>query len=201
MQVLVLAVQNAVDYANLGARRERDAVPLDGRDGRRAPLRRDLRQPSSRRTLASHLDVEAVAQPPRARQPGPDRAPAGGDPRSVSRGLRGALQPVFLIAAGLAVAAFVATWFLQERPLRQTVADQGIGDSFASPRDATSLDELEARLSRSPARENRHRVYERLAGVAGSTSRPGSVAAAALRRRRFAHAGERLYGSPGRPGR
>ena len=47
MQVLVLAVQNAVDYANLGvATSRRDALPLDGRRDRRADLRRDLRQPA-----------------------------------------------------------------------------------------------------------------------------------------------------------
>lgn len=86
-----------------------------------------------------------------------------------------ALHPVFLIAGGLAVAGFVATWFLQERPLRQTVADQGIGDSFASPRDASSLDELEARLSTLARRENRHRVYEHLAGVAGLDVTPAEA--------------------------
>ena len=43
MQVLVLAVQNAVDYENLGvATSTRDPVPLDGRHDRRAALRRDL---------------------------------------------------------------------------------------------------------------------------------------------------------------
>ena len=59
MQVLILAVQNAVDYQRpRGRDRERDAVPVDGRHDRRADLRRDLHQP------ARH---EARARPPARR--------------------------------------------------------------------------------------------------------------------------------------
>jgi hypothetical protein len=47
------------------------------------------------------------------------------------------------------------------------VADQGLGDSFAAPRDPTSMDELEARLSTLARKENRHLPYERLAAAAG----------------------------------
>jgi hypothetical protein len=78
-----------------------------------------------------------------------------------------ALRPIFLIAAGIAVLGFVLTWFLDELPLRETVADQGLRDSFAAPRDATSVEELETRLSTLARKRNRHVVYERLAGQAG----------------------------------
>jgi hypothetical protein len=77
------------------------------------------------------------------------------------------LRPVFLIAGAIAALGFLVTWLLEERPLRRTVADQGIGDSFAAPRDPTSMDELEARLSSLARKENRHLVYERLAADAG----------------------------------
>src|SRR4029079_19550367 len=78
------------------------------------------------------------------------------------------LKPVFLIAGGIAAVGFLATWLLEERPLRRTVADQGLGDSFAAPRDPTSMDELEARLSSLARKENRHLVYERLAAEVGT---------------------------------
>ena len=73
---------------------------------------------------------------------------------------------------------FILTWFLEERPLRETVADQGLGDSFAAPRDITSMGELETRLSDLARRQNRHLVYDQLTAQAGvelgSRRRPGS---------------------------
>src|SRR5262249_37066394 len=78
-----------------------------------------------------------------------------------------ALRPVFLIAGTISIAAFLLAWFLEERPLRQTVADQQIKDSFAAPRQVTSLAELETRLSTLAGKQNRHVVYDRLAAESG----------------------------------
>jgi hypothetical protein len=118
------------------------------------------------KNLASHLPPGAGTQLPAHLGPGSiARLPAAvRDPYRAA--YAESLHPVFLIAAGLALAAFAATWFLHERPLRQTVADQGIGDSFASPRKASSLDELETRLSTLARRENRYRIYQHLADTA-----------------------------------
>ena len=85
MQVLVLAVQNAVDPRQMGvATSGLDAVSSDRRLDRRVDLRRDLRQPAA---LRGRVPV------PRERtacgQPGSDpRAPAG-SPLPVRAGLRG----------------------------------------------------------------------------------------------------------------
>ena len=95
-----------------------------------------------------------------------------------------ALRPIFLIAAAIAALGFVLTWFLQERPLRETVADQGLGDSFAAPKDATSLDELETRLSTLARKQNRHMVYDHLTSARGRRAeRTGRLAAATPGRR------------------
>ena len=45
------------------------------------------------------------------------------------------------------------------------MGDQSIGDSFASPRDPASIEELEARLGSLSRRENRYRVYKHIAEV------------------------------------
>ncbi len=58
------------------------------------------------------------------------------------------------------------TWFLEERPLRDTVAEQGIGDSFAAPRETTSIDELETMLSNRARKQYRNRFYEHLGAQA-----------------------------------
>ncbi len=167
MQVLILAVQNAADYRDLGVATASATlfrsmggtigVPIFGAiftNQLASKLAAHL-PPGAAAGLPSHLGPEQIAKLPDAiRDPYLDAYAS-------------ALHPVFFIAACLALAAFAFTWLLEERPLRQTVAEQGIGDSFASPRDASSLDELEARLSKLAQRENRRLVYERLAGAAG----------------------------------
>src|SRR3546814_2597783 len=54
--------------------------------------------------------------------------------------LTGALHPVFLSAAVIAAFAFLLTWFLKEVPLQGAARAEGIGESFAMPHDATSLE-------------------------------------------------------------
>ena len=54
---------------------------------------------------------------------------------------------MFLAASGLAVLAFALTWLLREVPLRETAAAEGIGESFASPREERSDRELERIIS------------------------------------------------------
>jgi EmrB/QacA subfamily drug resistance transporter len=175
MQVLILAVQNAADYRDLGVATASATlfrsmggtigVPIFGAiftNQLTSRLASHL-PPGAAAQLPSHLGPEQIAKlPPEIRNPYIDAYAA-------------ALHPVFLIAACLAVAAFAFTWLLEERPLRQTVAEQGIGDSFASPRDASSLDELESRLSKLAQRENRHVVYERLAAAAQIDVSPGEA--------------------------
>jgi DNA-binding MarR family transcriptional regulator len=121
--------------------------------------------------LASHvagrLPPEVIAKLPSRLGPSQIDAlpPAIRDPYIAA--WAAALRPIFLIAAAIAALGFVLTWFLDELPLRETVADQGLGDSFAAPRDASSLDELETRLSTLARKQNRHLVYARLTEQAG----------------------------------
>jgi EmrB/QacA subfamily drug resistance transporter len=74
-----------------------------------------------------------------------------------------ALRPVFLAAACISALGFVLTFLLREYPLREGAPAEGVGESFAMPRDATSLEELERIIALLVARENRWRVYADLA--------------------------------------
>src|SRR5262249_33614881 len=74
-----------------------------------------------------------------------------------------ALRPVFLAAAGISALGFALTFLLREHPLREGAPAEGVGESFAMPRDATSLQELERIIALLVARENRWRVYADLA--------------------------------------
>ena len=175
MQVLILAVQNAADYRDLGVATASATlfrsmggtigVPIFGAifTNQFASKLASQLPPGAAGQIPSHLGPEQIDKlPPAIRDPYIDAYASS-------------LHPVFLIAALLALAAFAFTWRLEERPLRQTVAEQGIGDSFASPRDASSIGELEARLSKLAQRENRHLVYERLASAAEIDVTPGEA--------------------------
>ena len=54
---------------------------------------------------------------------------------------------MFSVAAAVSLVGFVLTWLLREVPLRKSAAAEGIAESFATPRDAGSLPELERILA------------------------------------------------------
>jgi EmrB/QacA subfamily drug resistance transporter len=165
MQVLVLAVQNAVDYRYLGVATSGSTLfrQIGGSIGVSAfgaIFSNDLAQ-----ELARHL-------------PNAARIPAGANPEVVKHlpaaihgpyvaAFAAALRPVFLTAAAVASFAFLLSWLLRELPLRQTAAAEGVGESFASPRHDSSERELERILSSLLAREQRQRVYDALVQRSG----------------------------------
>jgi EmrB/QacA subfamily drug resistance transporter len=160
MQVLVLAVQNAVDYRYLGVATSGSTLfrQIGGSIGVSAfgaIFSNDLGQELARRL------------------PNAARIPAGANPEVVKHlpasihapyvaAFAAALRPVFTTAAVVAFFAFLLSWLLRELPLRQTAAADGVGESFASPRHDSSEHELERILSSLLQREERQRVYEDL---------------------------------------
>jgi DNA-binding MarR family transcriptional regulator len=167
MQVLVLAVQNAVDYANLGVATSTATLfrSMGGTIG--VPIFGAIFSNKLASELAGRLPPAVVSRLPPHLGPSQIDAlpPAVRDPYVAA--YAAAIRPMFLIAAAIAAVGFVVTWFLQERPLRETVADQGLRDSFASPREITSIAELETRLSILARKQNRHQVYDYLSEKAG----------------------------------
>jgi DNA-binding MarR family transcriptional regulator len=175
MQVLVLAVQNAVSYENLGVATSTATLfrSMGGTIG--VPLFGAIFTNHLAHSLGRVLPPEVIAKLPSRLGPAQIDAlpPAIRDPYIAA--WDAALKPIFLIASAIAVLGFVLTWFLDELPLRETVADQGIRDTFAAPRDATSLAELETRLSTLSRKQNRHLVYSRLCEQAGVEVDPPSA--------------------------
>jgi hypothetical protein len=73
------------------------------------------------------------------------------------------LRPVFGAAAGFSFVGFLLTWLLREVPLRKSAEAEGVAESFAMAREAESLPELQRIVATLARRENRWRVYRRLA--------------------------------------
>jgi hypothetical protein len=164
MQVLVMAVQNSVDYDNLGVATAGTTLfrSIGG------ALGVSLFGAIFANGLHAHLMelLPAGAAIPSAAEPSSIQALPPGIREQYVAAVMAALQPVFTVAAGVAALGFVLTCLLKELPLRGVAPIEGL-EGFAMPRDATSLQELERIVTALMARENRWRVYADLATRAG----------------------------------
>ena len=171
MQVLIIAVQNAVDYRDLGAATSGATffrsigsvfgVALFG------AVFNNLLGANLQRFL-----------PPGAAQAGVGTGMGASDPATLAQlppaihagfvhAYAASLQPVFLAAVPFAVLAFLLALALPEVPLRQTAGATDPGETFGMPQDRDSLDEIARALSVLAGREKLRPAYERLAARAG----------------------------------
>ncbi len=178
MQVLVLAVQNAVPYSVLGAATSGVTLfrGIGGSLGaavfgtifssRLSSQLRGLLHGSLGHQLAGGGRLTGAQV---ATLPAPLRS-------HYEHAYVHALSPVFVAAAGVAFVGFLLAWFLPERQLRDTAAtSRGLDDSLAAPRSPDSLAEVERALSRTVSAEQRERFRARLATRAGIELSPGAT--------------------------
>ena len=118
MQVLVLAVQNAVDYRHMGVATSGSLMfrQIGGSIGLAA-----FGAIFANR-LASELAALGVHGPTTATPAVIAHMPPAAHDAYVGA-VASALQPVFVVAAGISLFAFVLTWFLQEVPLRTSTRE------------------------------------------------------------------------------
>ena len=158
MQVLVLAVQNAVPYAQLGMATSS------------ATLFRSIGGSLGTAILgaifANRLSHELGTVPGARTLDTASLNPAQLEslPRTLRDAYVGAftdsLSTVFVIAGAVVAVAFLLAWFLEERPLRRTIEETTVGEAFAPPQDTDSLHEITTQLSRLVGRERTRRFIE-----------------------------------------
>lgn len=172
MQVLVLIVQNAVDYQDLG-------VATSGATFFRsigASFGVAIFGTIFTNRLGDNLTDALAGQP---LPPGASVPALEADPRGIAR-LPAALRPdalhayassitdVFLYAVPVALLAFVLAWFLREDKLRGSVTAPDTTQTLASnPVERSSYDEVARALSVLGTREGSRQVYERITERAG----------------------------------
>jgi EmrB/QacA subfamily drug resistance transporter len=180
LQVLVIAVQNTVDYADLGAATSGVTFfrSMGGSFGVAVFGAIFTNQLVHNLTSALHgvhlppgFNVSAIESSRRLI----DQLPASVQ-HDILHAYSISLHPVFLTAAPIALVAFVLSWFLREVPLR-TVAGEtlrnsasaaDIGDAVpAMPTQRSSAEEVERVLTRLSATDLRRFGYARLARAAG----------------------------------
>jgi EmrB/QacA subfamily drug resistance transporter len=169
MQVLVLAVQNAVPYEMLGVATS-GATLFRSMGG---SLGTAILGAIFANRLGDLLEARLPAGPASAAVEGGQANPAqlerlpGAIRAAYVDSFTDALSLVFLVAAGVIATAFVLSWLLEERPLRKTVETAGVGEAFAVPREADAMHELMRELSVLVGRDSSRRFIERSAAGAG----------------------------------
>jgi EmrB/QacA subfamily drug resistance transporter len=185
MQVLVLAVQNAVDFSILGAATSGVTLSrgIGGSVG--TAIFGTIFSTRLRSHLASALaGLHATLGGSLAHQIAAGGRLTGAQVTRLPAPVRSAYQhayvhslgPVFELAAGVAALGFLLSWMLPERPLREVAtASTGLEDSFAAPRGHDSLAEIERAITKVTTRAQRISFNERVADRAGVEITPGAV--------------------------
>jgi hypothetical protein len=151
MQVLVLAVQNAVPYEMLG-------VATSG-----STLFRSIGGSLGTAILGAIFSGRLTAELAGAGAGAGGGSKSGLDPTAIGRlpkpvhdiyisAFTDSLHVVFLVATAVVAFAFLLSWFIEERPLRATV-ETSIGEALGGPVDTDSMSQLARALSRTVGRE------------------------------------------------
>ncbi|MDQ3809499.1 MAG: EmrB/QacA family drug resistance transporter, partial [Chloroflexota bacterium] len=185
MQVLVIAVQNAVDYRELGVATSGATLfrLIGGSLGTavlgaifatrlEVNLARFLPAgsgglPGGRSGVGMNLDALAHL-PPAVRA-------------AYTEAFTASLGTVFPVATGIAVIGFLLAWLLPERPLRETVAAAAaevgseVGEAFPMPTDPDPLPQLLRGLAALADRDVQRRYIERIVERAGVDLTPAAA--------------------------
>ncbi|MQS39414.1 MDR family MFS transporter [Streptomyces katsurahamanus] len=179
MQVLVLVVQNAVSYADLG-------VATSGATFFRsigASFGVAIFGTIFSNGLGSRLD-EALRG--RAVPPGADAGALAADPQGIPKlppdlrqpvihAFSTAITSVFLYAVPVVLVAFAVAWFLKEDRLRGSVTAPDTSQTLASnPVERSSHEECARALSVLGSREGRREIYEKITAKAGYDMLPAA---------------------------
>ncbi|HEV3052843.1 MAG TPA: MFS transporter [Longimicrobium sp.] len=184
MQVLVIAVQNAVDYRDLG-------VATSGTTLFRL-IGGSLGTAAFGAIFSMGLRARLMATLPPGAAGGEGGGAGGLSPQmlaSLPAGVRAlyvqaftdSLSTVFLTAAAIAAGGFLLAWLIPERPLRETVAatagDVGTeaGEAFAMPADAESVRHMERALALIADRDARRAYIQRVTERAGVGLSPAAA--------------------------
>ncbi|MGA3149978.1 MAG: MFS transporter, partial [Acidimicrobiales bacterium] len=177
MQVLVVAVQNAVPYEELGTATSGTTFfrMIGGCFGTAVFGAVYANLVVSNVLRALHLSKAPTgfnlnAENPSAIHHLPAVVQAG-----VISGIAHTIQTLFLIGVPIAFVAFLLSWTLPELELRKSIRTPEPAGNLGIPEPRTSLGEIQRILERAASRENRRELYETLSTRAGLDIDPRSA--------------------------
>ena len=169
LQVLTVAVQNAVEYKDLGTATAGVTFfrSIGGSFGTAVfgAIFANLVTKNVLKALqlsAAPPGLSLDAQDPNAIHRLPAAVQAG-----VIEGIAHTISTMFLVGVPIAFVAFLLSWTLPEVPLRQAIRTAEPAENLGLPSPRNSLDEVQRMLERAVNQENRRELYETLAARAG----------------------------------
>jgi len=177
LQVLTVAVQNAVPYEELGTATSGVTFfrSIGGSFGTAVfgAIFANLLVTNVLRAL--HLQAAPAGLSLSADNPGsihhlPPAIQAG-----VINGIAHTIQTMFLIGVPIAFVAFLLSWTLPELALRKSIRSSEPAEHLGIPAPRSSLEEVKLQLERAARRENRGELYGMLADRAGIDLQPRAV--------------------------
>ncbi len=178
LPVLVIAVQNSVNYSDLGAATSGVTFfrSIGGSFGAAVfgaifanVLSGNLTRALAGRTLPDGFEVSAGASPAAL-----NRLPQVVHDAYIT-GYASSLRTVFLVAVPVGIIAFLLSWTLKDMPLRTTTRAADAGDQLAptaGPIVRSSEEEMKRALSSLTNRERRFELYSELAEQTGISASP-----------------------------
>jgi DNA-binding MarR family transcriptional regulator len=180
MQVLVLAVQNAVDYAQLGVATSGATLfrSIGGTVGTAVlgTIFNNRLDSNLRAAFAGHSNDALRGA---SSSSGLSKAELQKLPPALHldylHAFTHSLSTVFEVAAAIGVVAFLLSWVLPEKPLRDTAtASTGVGEAFAVPREVQSRAEAARALSVLIGRDRHRQLIANIAARAGVELTPAA---------------------------
>ena len=171
MQVLVLAVQNAVDYRDLGTATSGATFFRAIGSSVGVAVFGTVFTTQLRDHLANDVPAAAVGScSPQALSA--STTSLASCPAQVQTWFidtyADAIHVVFLVGVPFGALAFALAWLIPEKPLRMVVSTPDVGEGFGLAADRSSFEELRLLLWRALDREDRLRAWQVLAQRAGS---------------------------------
>jgi EmrB/QacA subfamily drug resistance transporter len=172
LQVLVIAVQNSADYADLGAATSGATFfrSIGGAFGVAIcgsifsnRLATELVMSLAGKPLPPRFNIAAAQSNPQLLKSLPPATHT-----AVLHAYSESIDRIFLFAVPVAAVAFVLSWFLKEIPLRKTAGAADLAEGLgAASAERTSVGEIERALLRLADGDMRKRGYEKLAELSG----------------------------------
>ena len=177
MQVLVVAVQNAVPYEELGTATSGATFfrMIGGSFGTAVFGAVYANLVVSNVLAALHLSKAPPGFSLNADNPGAIHHLPAQVQAAVISGIAHTIQTIFLIGVPIGLAAFALSWTLPEIELRKSIRSSEPAEQLGLHEPRTSLGEVRRLLERAAGRENRSELYETLAARAGLDLEPRGV--------------------------
>jgi EmrB/QacA subfamily drug resistance transporter len=169
MQVLVVAVQNAVGYEDLGVATSGNTLfrNIGSSVGTAiigtifatqlaSLLRADFPHAPAAQLNTSHFSSATLAKLP----------PTVHD--TILAAYAGALNDAFKVAGFVSIVAFISSWFIKELPMRTTMTTEDLGGAFGALRSGDSVSEILRALGVLVGRPQMRQWLQRVASEAGT---------------------------------